>query len=315
MSPAASRSPRPAFSALASVGDLAWWKPLVASAASVTAMLVASIPLVVVAHGSESVRQRGIDVAGFTPEVAGVAPWAFLVWILLPFAVALAVLAATVRMTEGRSWRTLVSAARPRPRWGRAWAAGGVWFALAGASDLVTASLTDAAYAYRGVEGGLLPVAVVALVLVPAQVAFEEVSMRGYLHQVVSHYTGRPVWGIAVSSVVFAALHFGNPEVAHYGLAAMAGYYLGFALLLAAVSVLDGGLELALGIHLSTNLYAILCVSVEGSALPMPALWSLSSPSAAQLLLTSATKAALFTAFFTRFSDWRLATLTRRVSP
>lgn len=309
------RPPRAEFSALAATGRLRWWTPIVTFAAAIAAMLAASIPLVVVAHGSEPVRQRGIDVAGFTPEVAGVSPWAFLLWILLPFGVALAVLTAAVRTAEGRSWRTLVSAARPGPRWRRTWAAGGVWFALAVAADLLGASFAGAEYVYRGWEGGLLPVAIVALLLVPAQVAFEELSMRGYLHQVVSYYTGRPLWGIAVSSLVFAALHFGNPEVARYGWGAMAGYYVGFAVFLAAVSVLDGGLELALGIHLATNLYAILCVGVEGSALPMPALWSLSSPSASQLLLSSLAKAASFTVLFACASGWRVATLARRVPP
>ena len=282
-------------------------------ALAVAAMLAGNIPLIVIAHRSEAVRQRGIDVAGFTPEVAGLTPQAFLFFTLLPFVLAVAVLLCAVWLIERRGWRTLLAGARRYPRMWRSLASCGVWLLLAGTSDVVLEVSGLAEFAYAVDWGALLPVALCALALIPFQIAFEELSTRGYVHQVVSWYAGRPVYGIVASSVLFAALHLGNPEVVRFGLWAMMLYYGGVALFLGVVSVLDDGLELAIGIHLATNIYSVLVVNHEGSALPMPSAWLLVDPAPALFPAIFVARAAVFSVLFARSGSWRPRTLFRSI--
>lgn len=301
------------FSAAAARGRLRWYSPAVVIAAAAAAMIAGSAPLLLVAHGSEAVRQRGVDVAAFTPEVAGVAPWAFLLWTLLPFALALVALLLAVRYVERRGWRSLLVGGDRRPRWTRLAGAVGLWTALAIASDLLLAAAGLVTFSWAGEWRRLLPVVAVALLLVPVQVAFEELSVRGYLHQVLSWSTGQPLVGVLVSSVVFGALHFGNPEVARFGLGAMASYYVAVGLFLAIVTVLDDGLELALGVHLATNLYGVLVVGFEGSALDMPAAWSADAPEPPLLLGLFALRATVFALVFAKAGHWDPKRLHARV--
>lgn len=281
---------------------------------TVAAMLLGNVPLLIIAHRSEAVRERGIDVAGFTPEVAGLSPEAFLFFTLLPFALALAVLVLAVRLFEGRRWRTLVTGARHSVRLGRVASSAAVWFGLAALSDVALGLSGLANLEYAANWGAILPVALVALALIPVQIAFEEMSTRGYVHQVTSWYAGRPLYGILLSTVLFAALHFGNPEVVRYGLLSMALYYGGVALFLGVISVLDDGLELALGIHLATNIYAVVVVNHEGSALPMPAAWTLVDPAPALFPAIFVARALLFGLVFARTRPWRIRDLVEPTS-
>lgn len=301
------------FSARAGEGRPAWWKPPCVLALAVAAMLVGNIPLIVIAHRSEAVRQRGIDVAGFTPEVAGLTPQAFLFFTLLPFVLAVAILLLAVWLFERRGWRTLLTGARRRPRYRRLLTSCAAWLLLAGISDALLRAGGLAAFAYAVDWDALLPVALVALALIPFQIAFEELSTRGYVHQVVSWYGGRPLYGVLASSILFAALHLGNPEVVRFGLWPMMLYYGGVALFLGLVTVLDDGLELAVGIHLATNIYAVIIVNHEGSALPMPSAWTLVDPAPALFPAIFVARALVFGLLFARSGSWRLLALFRPI--
>ena len=70
----------------------------------------------------------------------------------------------------------------------------------------------------------------------------------------------------------FAAVHLGNPEIQEFGVEIMVFYYLSVAVFLAILTLLDNGLELALGIHAATNVYGAAFLSFEGSVLQTNAL-------------------------------------------
>src|SRR6185503_3866353 len=109
--------------------------------------------------------------------------------------------------------------------------------------------------------------AVMVLLLTPIQSATEELVFRGYLMQGLSLVTRRPV-GIAVaSSIVFAIPHLLNPEVHRLGLLVMAANYFAIGMLLAIVTLRDGRLELAIGLHVANNVFLALVANYEGSAL------------------------------------------------
>lgn len=106
-----------------------------------------------------------------------------------------------------------------------------------------------------------------ALILTPIQTSVEELFFRGYLMQTVGLITRIPWIPVWFSSLIFAAVHFGNPEVgANFFILAV--FYLGLALFLAVITVKDNSLELALGVHAANNLFTVLLVNPTNSALP-----------------------------------------------
>jgi hypothetical protein len=70
-------------------------------------------------------------------------------------------------------------------------------------------------------------------------------------------------------------LHTANPEVAEMGFGVMT-FYIGTGLLLGIMTLMDEGMELALGFHFGNNLMASLLVTSEFSALQTDALFKYS---------------------------------------
>ena len=71
---------------------------------------------------------------------------------------------------------------------------------------------------------------------------------------------------LLITSVWFGLLHYSNPEVERFGDIVMI-YYIGTGLFLGIITLMDEGLELALGFHAANNIFTALLVSSEWSAL------------------------------------------------
>jgi len=67
---------------------------------------------------------------------------------------------------------------------------------------------------------------------------------------------------LLITSVVFGLLHLSNPEVDKLGNLVMI-YYIGTGFLLGIMTLMDEGMELALGFHLGNNLIAALLVTAD----------------------------------------------------
>lgn len=109
--------------------------------------------------------------------------------------------------------------------------------------------------------GAFLAFLPVALLLIPIQTSAEELLFRGYLMQGLGLILHK--WGaVLVSSLLFALPHLLNPEV--YGANIWIAFlpYLTTGLLLALVTLRDGTLELAIGVHAINNILAFLFVAV-----------------------------------------------------
>ena len=121
--------------------------------------------------------------------------------------------------------------------------------------------------------GLYLPFVLIALVLTPIQTSFEEVLFRGYIMQGLSLLTrNRPVLAL-VTAVVFTVPHLANPEPGVYGYAFYVVQIMSPGILFAALTLLDGGIELAAGFHAINNLFLGLIANTEVTALATPALF------------------------------------------
>ena len=116
-----------------------------------------------------------------------------------------------------------------------------------------------------------------ALVLTAIQTTTEELFFRGYIVQGASLIWSNRVFLAIASAVIFTLPHLLNPEAQAGGwLTVFFGYFLGPGLVWTVVSLIDGTTELAIGVHFANNIGGVLLFSITGSALPSPALFTIS---------------------------------------
>jgi membrane protease YdiL (CAAX protease family) len=115
----------------------------------------------------------------------------------------------------------------------------------------------------------------ISLILFPFQIGLEEYLFRGYFMQQIGIAVRNRWFPLLSTSIVFGLLHTANPEVAEMGFGVMT-FYIGTGLLLGIMTLMDEGMELALGFHFGNNLMASLLVTSEFSALQTDALFKYS---------------------------------------
>lgn len=118
----------------------------------------------------------------------------------------------------------------------------------------------------------------VLLLLLPFQVAWEECVFRGYLMQGFAALFGYRWAPLLLTGLAFGFMHGSNPEVARFGFWVTMPQYILMGLILGYVAIKDDGIELSLGLHFVNNLFAMLLVTHESSALQTPALFVDANP-------------------------------------
>ncbi len=121
---------------------------------------------------------------------------------------------------------------------------------------------------------------VVGLILFPFQIGLEEWLFRGYLMQQIGVAVRNRWTPLVITSILFGLMHSSNPEVAELGPITMV-FYIGTGLLLGIMTLMDDGLELALGFHFGNNFLAATLVTFDYAALQTDAIYkSVSEPAA-----------------------------------
>jgi uncharacterized protein len=113
---------------------------------------------------------------------------------------------------------------------------------------------------------------VISILLFPFQIAFEEYLFRGYLMQQIGIMLKNRGFSLLFTSILFGLFHALNPEVEKLGYGVMF-FYIGTGLLLGIMTLMDEGIELALGFHLGNNLIAALLVTSNFSAIQTDAVF------------------------------------------
>lgn len=112
---------------------------------------------------------------------------------------------------------------------------------------------------------------VLAIVFIPFQAGFEEYFFRGYLMQGLGIFVRNRWFPLIFTSITFGLMHISNPEVSKLGYGVMI-YYIGTGFFLGIVTLMDEGLELALGFHIANNLFTALLLTNDWVAFRVPAL-------------------------------------------
>jgi membrane protease YdiL (CAAX protease family) len=202
---------------------------------------------------------------------------------LVPFAVLLIMLFVFVKYMHERSILSLTTS-RPKVDWGR------IAFSF---FLIVGISLVSFGIAYYGdpsqvelqfdpLKFGIL--LLISLILFPFQIGLEEYLFRGYFMQQIGVLVRNRWFPLIFTSVFFGLAHSANPEVAEMGYITMI-FYIGTGLMLGVMTLMDEGLELALGFHLGNNLLAALLVTSDWSALQTDAIFKYTAEEASTTVM------------------------------
>ena len=101
--------------------------------------------------------------------------------------------------------------------------------------------------------------------MIPIQTSVEELIFRGYLMQGFGVLFRNRWLPLVLTSVLFGSLHLWNPEINKLGVH-LIWYYIGTGLFLGVITLMDDGIELALGFHAANNLVTVLLVTASWTA-------------------------------------------------
>jgi len=178
------------------------------------------------------------------------------------------------------------------------------WLGLGILGELISYGFQPNEYVFQFSGPNFFILLLIAIFLLPIQTSFEEFFFRGYIMQGLSNLMKNKIHIIIVSSILFAALHGTNPEVKEYGIGIMMTYYIIAGAFLAVIVIMDGRLELALGVHAATNFFGAVLVSYEGSVLQTDSLFKTSEISPALMTFSFAITALIFLYFCSKRYQW-----------
>lgn len=197
-----------------------------------------------------------------------------LVLLLIPFIAGLLGIWLVIRLLHGRTLKQTITG-RAEFAWNRFFSAAGFWLVLLTMMGVVNYMLNPDNFVLNFQPDKFFILIIIALLLLPLQTAFEEVFFRGYLMQGI--IVGSRNLGVALitTSLVFGLLHIFNPEVKEFGIALALPQYIILGLIMGIATLMDDGLELALGVHAMNNVFLAIFITFNASALQTPALFSI----------------------------------------
>jgi membrane protease YdiL (CAAX protease family) len=183
---------------------------------------------------------------------------------LLSFAVGLAGVFFVAKFLHKQSIKSLTTS-RSKIDWKRFWFSFLFWGIISSGLVLVDYLMSPEDYVYNFKLVPFLTLAVIAIVLVPLQTSFEEYLFRGYLMQGIGVLCKNKWVPLVVTSVSFGLLHIANPEIEKLGYILLV-HYIGTGFFLGIITLMDEGMELALGFHAANNLFTALLVTADWTA-------------------------------------------------
>jgi len=102
----------------------------------------------------------------------------------------------------------------------------------------------------------------IAVIFIPIQTSLEEYVFRGYLMQGFGVLAKNKWIPLFLTSFLFGMLHYYNPEIMKLG-SILLVHYIATGLFLGIITLMDEGMELALGFHAGNNLIIALMVTSD----------------------------------------------------
>jgi membrane protease YdiL (CAAX protease family) len=249
------------------------------------------------------------------PSDWGISSNLLLLVMMVTFVIMYFLFALLVKPLHGRTVRETINGRR-KIRWDRIRMGIIVWGIIILADTAISLLLSSPTeYEFRFNVAALIPLLLIVLIVLPFQTSIEELLFRGYLAQGVARWTKSRWWALIIPSVLFALMHIANPEVKEYGFWLSMPQYLIMGLMLGLISILDDGIELALGIHFINNGLTALLVTHKASALQTDALFLYHEMDPVASLISISIAGVLLVLILQRIYKWDFGIMNRKVLP
>lgn len=235
--------------------DYSFWKYLLIPGAFIGLMILNFLAIELLNLDVDAIMQSEIKRKGSSR---------FLIEMLLPFAVGLIALFFWVKFIHKQSITSLTTS-RSLIDWKRVLFAFTLWGVITSIMIVVDYQLSPENYQWNFDANKFVILLLISVLLIPLQTSFEEYLFRGYLMQGLGILAKNRWVPLIITSVIFGLMHIANPEVEKIGYIIMI-YYIGTGLFLGILTLMDEGLELALGFHAANNLITALLVTANWTA-------------------------------------------------
>lgn len=195
----------------------------------------------------------------------------FLIENLMPFAVLLVLLIVFVKFVHLRPFTSVVTS-RSKVDWSRFFYGFVSWFLMTVFFLFIGYLLAPEEFVWNFKPVPFFLLLTICIILIPIQTSLEELLFRGYLMQGIGVLTKTRWVPLIVTSTLFGLMHILNPEVSKLGYGIM-GFYIGTGFLFGIITLLDEGVELALGIHAANNIAAAVLVASNWAVFQTDALF------------------------------------------
>lgn len=243
--------------------DNKFWKYLVGSGVIVLASFIGQLPLLaaIIYETFVSKKEYPTDneklMRFFEPNLT-------LFLILISFVFAFVGIYFVVKFLHNQTMLS-VTTSRKKVDWKRILFSFSLWTAFTIISTLFFyfSNPDDFVWNFKPIPFAIL--CLIGIVLIPFQTSTEEYVFRGYLMQGFANLSKNKWFPLLMTSLIFGGMHFFNPEVSKMGNIIFV-YYIGTGLFLGIITLMDEGMELALGFHAANNLVGALLVTSDWSA-------------------------------------------------
>lgn len=206
-----------------------------------------------------------LSVLGFDPNLG-------LLMMLFPFLTGLLTFIILIKPLNARSiWQTINGTSSVR--WNRFFISAFFWTLLCAAYLFIYKGIDPSNFILNNSSSTLLILIGISILLLPFQAAFEEILFRGYLMQGFAVLALNRWFPLIMTSLLFGLMHAFNPEIREFGFFTMMPQYIMFGLLFGITTILDDGIEVALGAHTANNVFMSIMVTNSSSVLQTPALF------------------------------------------
>lgn len=234
--------------------------------------------------------------------------------VLLPFAVVLPFVYLVVTRLHNQSILSLITA-RNRVDYKKIFFSFMLWGSISTLMVFFDYWMSPEDFTWNFKPFTFLILFLISIVMIPLQTTLEEIIFRGYLLQGFGVLFKNRWMPLLTTSTLFGLLHLWNPEIDKLGIH-LIWYYIGTGLFLGLITLMDEGLELALGFHAANNLVTALLVTASWTAFQTESLLiDNSEPSlGVELILTLLLIYPLIIFIFAKKYKWKnwLSQLTNR---
>lgn len=225
--------------------------------------------------------------------------------ILLPFAVVLPFIYLVVTRLHQRSFLSLITS-RDRVDYKKILFSFLLWGTVSALMVIFGYMMSPEDYVWNFKPLTFLILLLISVVMIPLQTSMEELIFRGYLMQGFGVLFKNRWMPLLITSILFGLLHIWNPEIDKLGIH-LIWYYIGTGLFLGVITLMDEGIELALGFHAANNLVTALLVTASWTAFQTESLLiDNSEPSlGVELIFTLAVIYPLLALIFAKKYQWK----------